>query len=101
MDAARAQVGRALYQAAGELGMPVGVMAFAGLPPQLRAIRNLLSISPSTKLIIDHVSFTPLIRCDHAGHPDEAVELNLDAVAHSTCSTFLCPCSTRINALFH
>lgn len=49
------QVGLSLYKAAGELGMPVGVMAFGGLPAQLPAIKALLKHSPSTKLIVDHV----------------------------------------------
>lgn len=51
------EVGKALYAKAGELKMPVGVMAFSGLPTQLAAVEALLLHSPSTKLIIDHCGF--------------------------------------------
>ena len=51
------EVGRALYARAGELQMPVGVMAFGGLPPQIAPIRALLAHSPSTTLILDHLGF--------------------------------------------
>eukprot|EP00316_Scyphosphaera_apsteinii_P001578 CAMPEP_0119299326 /NCGR_PEP_ID=MMETSP1333-20130426/1403_1 /TAXON_ID=418940 /ORGANISM="Scyphosphaera apsteinii, Strain RCC1455" /LENGTH=311 /DNA_ID=CAMNT_0007300707 /DNA_START=116 /DNA_END=1051 /DNA_ORIENTATION=- len=56
-DGMDSPVGRALYAKAGELNMPVGVMAFGGLPAQLPAIEALLTHSPSTMLIIDHMGF--------------------------------------------
>ena len=56
-DGMDSEVGRALYKAAGELDMPVGVMAFGGFPAQLPAIKALLAHAPATKLIIDHMGF--------------------------------------------
>jgi len=56
-DGMDSEVGRAMYKAAGEMGMPVGVMAFGGFPAQLPAIKSLLAHAPSTKLIIDHMAF--------------------------------------------
>ena len=50
-------VGRALYKRAGELGMPVGVMAFKGLGPISADLKALCDAYPSTKLIIDHLGF--------------------------------------------
>jgi len=54
MDSA---VGRALFRRAGELGMPVGVMAFGGIEPHVGAIRALCAESPGTPLILDHFGF--------------------------------------------
>ena len=50
-------VGMAMYKRAGELGMPVGVMAFGGLTPLLPSIKTLLESSPNTKMILDHYGF--------------------------------------------
>lgn len=56
-DGMDSEVGRALYRECGELGMPVGVMAFGGLGAQLPAIKALLASSPDTTLILDHFGF--------------------------------------------
>lgn len=56
-DGLDSPVGRALYAKAGELGMPVGVMAYSGLPALLPALRALLDAHPTTRLIIDHMGF--------------------------------------------
>ena len=50
-------VGRALYQRAGELGMPVGVMAFKGLAGFVPDLKRLCSEFPSTTLVVDHMGF--------------------------------------------
>ena len=50
-------VGRALYARAGELGMPVGVMAFKGLSSFVPALRELCTDYPKTTLIVDHLGF--------------------------------------------
>ena len=52
-----ADVGRALYKRAGELGMPVGVMAFKGLGPISADLQTLCQVYPATKLVIDHLGF--------------------------------------------
>jgi len=50
-------IGRALFARAGELCMPVGVMAFGGVAAALPAIRALLDASTETRLIVDHFGF--------------------------------------------
>jgi len=50
-------VGRALYARAGELGMPVGVMAFKGLAPFAAELQSLCQEYPATTLLIDHLGF--------------------------------------------
>ena len=47
-------LGRTLFQKAGELAMPVGIMCFAGLASQAHAIEALLESSPGTAVVIDH-----------------------------------------------
>lgn len=56
-DGMDSPVGHALYKKAGELQMPVGVMCFKGLLPQLPALTALLDASPETTLIVDHLGF--------------------------------------------
>ncbi len=56
-DGMDSPVGHALYKKAGELQMPVGVMCFKGLLPQLPALTALLDASPATTLIVDHLGF--------------------------------------------
>ena len=56
-DGIDSAVGRALYARAGELGMPVGVMAFGGLRTVLPALTALLDAHPDTPLIVDHAGF--------------------------------------------
>jgi len=51
------EVAKALYKRAGELGMPVGVMAFKGLGPFVPALRMLCADFPSTKVVVDHLGF--------------------------------------------
>ena len=51
------QVGRAMYQRAGELGAPVGHMPFKGLLGHLGDIELLCSEYPATNVIIDHFGF--------------------------------------------
>jgi predicted TIM-barrel fold metal-dependent hydrolase len=50
-------VAKALYARAGELGMPVGVMAFKGLGPFVPALQTLCDEYPATQLVIDHLGF--------------------------------------------
>lgn len=50
-------VGRALYKRAGELGMPVGVMAFKGLAPFAAELQSLCQEYPATTLLVDHLGF--------------------------------------------
>lgn len=50
-------VAKALYARAGELGMPVGVMAFKGLGPFVPALQTLCAEYPRTQLVIDHLGF--------------------------------------------
>ena len=50
-------VAKALYRRAGELGMPVGVMAFKGLAPFVPALKELCAEYPKTKLVVDHLGF--------------------------------------------
>lgn len=52
-----AKVGRALYSKAGELGIPVGFMAFQGLLRHIDEITTLLETYPQTRVIIDHFGF--------------------------------------------
>lgn len=56
------ETARSLFARAGELGMPVGLMAFGGFAEALPAVRSLLAASATTKLIIDHFGF-----CRQAG----------------------------------
>merc|ERR1711933_130154 len=56
-DGLTSNVGQALYKRAGELGMPVGVIAFEGLGSYVQELRTLCETYPATKLIIDHLGF--------------------------------------------
>lgn len=51
------EVGRALYKRAGELGMPVGILAFKGVAPFLSDLEALCTDFPATTLILDHLGF--------------------------------------------
>ena len=57
------ETGRAVSRLAGELGIPIGIMAFTGLKPLLPSIRSLLSLSNEKegttvpRIIIDHMGF--------------------------------------------
>ena len=92
------EVGKALYKRCGELGMPVGVMAFTGLLPQLPAIRALAEHSPSTTLIIDHMGFfrqpaTGGLLGDAAANDDAAWDALLSLAAIPNCHV-------KVSALF-
>ena len=50
-------VATALYKRSGELGMPVGVMAFKGLGGFLPALTELCEKYPQTTLVVDHLGF--------------------------------------------
>ena len=50
-------VGRALYRRAGELSLPVGVMAFRGVLPLEADILALMRDSPRTAMVLDHFGF--------------------------------------------
>ena len=56
-DGLASDVGRALYKRCGELGMPVGVMAFKGLGPFVADLEALCKEYPQTTLVIDHLGF--------------------------------------------
>lgn len=49
------QVGLALFQAAGRLGLPVGFMPFKGLLLHIAEIEALIAAHPETSVIMDHV----------------------------------------------
>jgi predicted TIM-barrel fold metal-dependent hydrolase len=49
--------GRALYQRAGELHCPIGVMAFKGLLLHADQMEELMQLSPQTQCIVDHFGF--------------------------------------------
>lgn len=51
------EVGKALYKRAGELEMPVGILAFKGLGPHVVALRHLCAEFPATQLVLDHLGF--------------------------------------------
>ncbi|CAG9460000.1 unnamed protein product [Pedinophyceae sp. YPF-701] len=53
------EVGRAMYRAAGELGVPVGHMPFKGLTGHMPEIEALIADCPDTRVIIDHFGFCP------------------------------------------
>lgn len=48
---------RAAYARCGQLGMVVGLMAFGGLRPHLPGLMALISASPPTSLVLDHLGF--------------------------------------------
>jgi predicted TIM-barrel fold metal-dependent hydrolase len=52
------EAGVAVYKRCGELKMPVGIMCFQGLHLHFQDILELLRVSPSTTLILDHFAFT-------------------------------------------
>mmetsp|Transcript_28185 Transcript_28185/g.56286 ORF Transcript_28185/g.56286 Transcript_28185/m.56286 type:complete len:344 (-) Transcript_28185:264-1295(-) len=52
--------GMAVYRRCGELNIPVGVMCFKGLGLHYEDILNLISKSPKTTLILDHMGFCAL-----------------------------------------
>lgn len=54
---APAQVGRAMYAKAGQLGLPVGYMPFKGFLLHADEIEQLLVDCPGTKAVIDHFGF--------------------------------------------
>eukprot|EP00929_Paragymnodinium_shiwhaense_P110430 TRINITY_DN77443_c0_g1_i1.p1 TRINITY_DN77443_c0_g1~~TRINITY_DN77443_c0_g1_i1.p1 ORF type:complete len:358 (-),score=98.85 TRINITY_DN77443_c0_g1_i1:10-1062(-) len=49
--------GMALFEAAGELRLPVGFMPFKGLNQHIDAIEALMKYSPKTQVVIDHWGF--------------------------------------------
>ncbi|KAI8464534.1 MAG: hypothetical protein J3K34DRAFT_526120 [Monoraphidium minutum] len=51
------EVGRAMYQKAGELGMPVAHMPFKGLLGHVDEIEELAASYPRTPVVIDHFGF--------------------------------------------
>ena len=51
------EVGRAMFRACGDLGVPVGFMTFKGFSLYSGAILGLLRHSPATPVIIDHFGF--------------------------------------------
>ena len=81
----QSDVSRALYKRAGELGMPVGVMAFKGIGPFLPSLRALCDEFPATPLVIDHMGFVrqPAIggQLGDAATNDEAAWAGLLALA--------------------
>ncbi|QDZ23366.1 catalytic hydrolase [Chloropicon primus] len=54
-------VGRAMYEKAGQLGVPVSHMPFKGLLNHIDEIKTLADTFPSTKFIVDHYGFC---KCD-------------------------------------
>jgi len=51
------EVGRAMYQKAGELSVPVGFMCFQGLMLHIQDIVTLCTDYPETQVLIDHFGF--------------------------------------------
>lgn len=64
--------GLAVYKRCGEMKVPVGVMCFKGLGLHIDDINSLISKSPETPLILDHLGF-----CALNDEGDEAFELLL------------------------
>lgn len=64
--------GLAVYKRCGEMKVPVGVMCFKGLGLHIDDINSLISESPETPLILDHLGF-----CALNDDGDEAFELLL------------------------
>ncbi|KAL7460768.1 hypothetical protein ACHAXS_001212 [Conticribra weissflogii] len=52
--------GMAVYRRCGELNIPVGIMCFKGLSLHYEDILDLISKSPKTTLILDHLGFCAL-----------------------------------------
>lgn len=52
--------GSAVYRRCGELNVPVGVMCFKGLGGHIDDIEKLISQSPGTVLVLDHLGFCAL-----------------------------------------
>ena len=64
--------GRALYARCGALGLPIGVMCMSGLLQSAGNLDELMALSPSTPLIIDHWGFFRQPPGSPTGEPDEA-----------------------------
>lgn len=56
-DGPMAAVSRAVFIAAGELGMVVGFVCYLGIPCHRAAVEELLRLSPQTKVVVDHFGF--------------------------------------------
>ena len=56
-DGLDSPVGKALFEKAGELVLPVGIMCFSGFTAQAPAIEALMKSSPDTTVVIDHWGF--------------------------------------------
>jgi predicted TIM-barrel fold metal-dependent hydrolase len=51
-------IGLAVYRYCGSISMPVGIMCFQGLDQHYSDILKLLTLSPSTTMVLDHFGFT-------------------------------------------
>lgn len=69
--------GLAVYKRCGETGIPVGVMTFKGLHLHMADILSLISKSPETVLILDHLGF-----CALNDEGDKAFEQLLSLAKH-------------------
>ena len=56
-DGLDSPVGKALFEKAGALVLPVGIMCFSGFTAQAPAIEALMKSSPNTTVVIDHWGF--------------------------------------------
>ena len=50
-------VGRAVFKRCGELGLVATFMFFAGIAAHVDRLRSLVELSPSTKVLVDHLGF--------------------------------------------
>jgi predicted TIM-barrel fold metal-dependent hydrolase len=78
-----AQVGQAMYAAAGRLGCPIGHMPFKGLLHHISDIEALATAYPETKVIIDHFGFC---KCDNLESPEWQALLGLARFPQVWCS---------------
>ena len=92
------EVGKALYKRAGELSLPVGVMAFKGLTSFVPSLEQLCKEHPETTLIIDHLGFfrQPAIggQLGDKASNDEAAWQGLLSLPSTRRSTSRCPLSS-------
>jgi len=73
------EAGHALFAAAGQLGLPVGLMAFKGMAQHSAQLEELLKAAPSTRVVLDHWGFV-LQPATGFGDDREFVEDNWNAV---------------------
>ena len=80
-DGMDSDVGRALYAKAGELGMPVGVMAFGGFPAQ---VQGRVGSGRSTRSRAHHPALPSLLPPCHPSSKPSSPPTSLTLIPHPT-----------------